>query len=180
VTAIAPAPPAATDDGRAARTPAMVTVRSRGTSWLIDAFEYPGRGAAPRVNVTLEEAQALCLARGARLCTAHEWETSCRGVDGASYPYGNVYDAKACNTDEGAVGPSGAFADCRSHIGAYDMSGNVAEWIAGGAVRGGAVGEGNPAGRCSREGRATGPSATPADRIGFRCCADAPARTAAP
>jgi formylglycine-generating enzyme required for sulfatase activity len=54
-------------------------------------------------------------------------------------------------------------------VGAFDMSGNVAEWTDHGAVKGGAVGEGDPAARCSHRAKVKEPGSP---SIGFRCCAD--------
>ena len=62
----------------------------------------------------------------------------CRGKGGASYPYGQAYDAARCNT-KGTLAASGAFASCRSAVGAYDMSGNVAEWVSTGGQKGGSA-----------------------------------------
>jgi serine/threonine-protein kinase len=136
----------------------------------MDAYEYPGQGK-PRTAIDADDAARLCKSRGARLCTDREFEAGCRGTHGASYPYGNSYDAKRCNTAGGAVAVVGSFAGCRSASGAMDMSGNVAEWVMtshGPAQKGGSAETGNPAGRCSttnRDGKA-------GDLVGFRCCAD--------
>jgi formylglycine-generating enzyme required for sulfatase activity len=139
----------------------------------MDAYEYPGRGE-PRTSIEPEDAARLCKARGARLCTDREFEGGCRGTHGASYPYasypyGNSYDAKRCNTASGAVAAVGSFAGCRAGSGAMDMSGNVAEWVMtsrGPAQKGGSASAGNPAGRCS----ATDREAKAGPMVGFRCC----------
>jgi formylglycine-generating enzyme required for sulfatase activity len=136
--------------------------------FCIDAYESPGRGLAPRTGVSRDDAQAACAARGARLCTDKEWERACRGTNGSSYPYGTTYNATKCNTRESAIQPGGAFPACRSAAGAFDMSGNAAEWTAEG-VKGGAAGEGDPAGRCSHKEHGDGKAAP---TIGFRCCFD--------
>ena len=133
----------------------------------IDPFEFPGRAAAPRTGVALAQAEQLCVARGGRLCTPKEWEHACRGAGGASYPYGPNYAADLCNTDGKSIAPSGTFAGCRSKTGAYDMSGNAAEWTTGGVVKGGAYGEGNPSARCSHDVKTDG---DPQPKVGFRCC----------
>ena len=149
----------------------MVEVVLGGLHFFIDAYEFPGKGAMPRVDIALEDARTACAERGVRLCDVKEWEVACRGEHRASFPYGSQYDSGVCNTADGKIEPGGSFNDCRSAVGAFDMSGNVAEWTQTGAVKGGAVGEGFTAGRCSHDTRGDG---QPAPTIGFRCCKDAP------
>jgi hypothetical protein len=148
----------------------QVPVGSGKHAYCVDRFEFPGEGQLPRTGVSRVAAAALCRARGARLCSDGEWERACRGPSRASYPYGAAYKADRCNTRGGEIAKAGAFADCKSQSGAFDMSGNAAEWTASGAVRGGATGEGDPAGRCSHRARVKGEA--PA-LVGFRCCSDA-------
>jgi formylglycine-generating enzyme required for sulfatase activity len=95
--------------------------------------EGPFGGAdQPRTNITWFEAAEYCERREARLPTEAEWEYAARGPDNLVYPWGNelvedylIFDR---NTPGGvaAVGsrPAGA-----SWVGAYDMSGNVWEWV---------------------------------------------------
>jgi formylglycine-generating enzyme required for sulfatase activity len=60
---------------------------------------------------------------------------------------------------------------CRSAAGAYDMSGNVAEWTASGAQRGGSANSAPFTSRCSHSVRNADPAGAP--DVGFRCCVDA-------
>lgn len=137
----------------------------------IDQYEFPGKGQAPKTSVTLMEAGQLCARRGARLCLDAEWEAACRGPKAASYPYGGGHDAKKCNEDKArGVVATGTFAECLSASDAYDMSGNAAEWVQSGNVRGGAAGWGNP--RCSQLGHEKPEAQNPL--VGFRCCSDLP------
>jgi serine/threonine protein kinase len=143
----------------------------------IDLYEYPGGNTIPRVSVPFDEAEAICRARNARLCTDVEWERACRGKNGASYPYGTSFDPTRCNTqgNTGEPAPTGTFATCRSAIGAYDMSGNVAEWViskGAPALKGGSAVDTNPLARCSHTVR--NPPTKGAPTVGFRCCAAAP------
>ena len=127
-------------------------------------------------HVSYFEAQAYAAWAGARLPTETEWEKACRGRGNASYPYGQAFDATRCNTQGvgGEPAPSGTFAQCRSAAGAYDMSGNVAEWVSSGANKGGNAREGAKDSRCSAVTRGVPPAGGPL--VGFRCCADPTAK----
>jgi formylglycine-generating enzyme required for sulfatase activity len=147
--------------------------------YCIDVYEYPGGKTIPRTEVSYEEAGRLCASRGERLCTEQEWERACRGKSGASYPYGQSFDPNRCNTRgqtriaNGEIAPAGSFNTCRSASGAYDMSGNVAEWVTGAhgsAQKGGSVLSTNPQVRCSHVVR--GQPDDGGVYVGFRCCSD--------
>jgi len=125
--------------------------------------------------VTFEAAAGLCKAGGKRLCTDAEWQRSCRG--GGDFPYGKAFDASRCNTEDAegearSVAESGKFGKCRSAIGAFDMSGNAAEWTSDQTVRGGDYTSAEEDAACSAGGKRAAGSARPT--IGFRCCADLP------
>jgi hypothetical protein len=141
-------------------------------SVCIDAHEAPGEGALPATGVTLAQAREACAARGKRLCRAEEWERACRGDDGASWPYGDRYVADRCNLRGGkdaALARAGAFPGCVSAVGAFDMSGNAAEWVDEGQVRGASMARGGN-GRCSSPDRRAPDQ--PAADVGYRCCAE--------
>ena len=89
-------------------------------------------GDLPRENITWFEARDFCVARGGRLPTEAEWEYAARGPDNLLYPWGNrfvadnlIYDANfGSRTHPVGSRPGGV-----SWVGAYDMSGNVWEWV---------------------------------------------------
>jgi formylglycine-generating enzyme len=51
----------------------------------------------PQAYVSLPIARRACERAGKRLCTPEEWVTACRGERGTKFPYGEVFDRKACN-----------------------------------------------------------------------------------
>jgi sulfatase modifying factor 1 len=54
-------------------------------------------GAVPQGYISGDAAAAACEAAGKRLCTVEEWGRACGGPDDTVYPYGDTYDATACN-----------------------------------------------------------------------------------
>lgn len=153
-------------------------------------FVFPSRG------VTWDEARTACENAGKRLCTEDEWQTACRGDGDYTYPYGDEYDPELCNgfdATRGDVVETGAMIigvpeedgrvsarGCVSTHGAYDLSGNVAEWnatgyfddarrgIAGGGFRANRIGL-----RCVTDDNHAVPDEEN-DAFGFRCCKDIP------
>lgn len=168
----------------------------------VRAVSRPGQ--VPQGYISGDEAADACAAAGKRLCTTDEWLLACQGPDGWTWPYGDTYDADACNdTYEGGhpvvdyfdssdvwdsehmndpginqqpntVEPGGANAGCVSFWGAYDLHGNLHEWVddPDGTFRGGfyADAEINGPG-CTY--RTTAHTTSYHDySTGFRCCAD--------
>jgi hypothetical protein len=82
----------------------------------------------PRTAVLWYEAQNFCRLREARLPTQTEWEYAARGPSSYMYPWGNesVEDTLV------ALGDAPTIVGSRewdvSWVGAFDMSGNAAEW----------------------------------------------------
>ena len=103
----------------------------------------------PVIFVNWYDAQTFCEWRGARLPSEAEWEmaASYNAVENVRYrfPWGDVFDgarlnfcdvncthsSRDPNYNDGFryAAPVGTYPDGRSPIGAYDMAGNVVEWI---------------------------------------------------
>jgi len=127
--------------------------------FCIDRYEWPNHGGElPQVLVDFSKAKSDCESVGKRLCDADEWLFACEGESMAPYVYGLERDDQACLIDRpyksrptrpldrwdacmGSDGckraferldqraPSGSFPRCVSAFGAYDMNGNVNEWV---------------------------------------------------
>ncbi|MDP6776924.1 MAG: SUMF1/EgtB/PvdO family nonheme iron enzyme, partial [Candidatus Latescibacteria bacterium] len=138
--------------------------------------EFAASGRMPATNVTYEQANAYCRAKGKRLPTVEEWVGACMGTKGYLYSYGPRYDASRARTGlrwyEGAK-PVGAGSTATGE--AVDMVGNVWEWADGwydGArslrvLRGGAWMDGPDRARCTTETWARPEERRP--HVGFRC-----------
>lgn len=122
--------------------PDRATASYHETYYGDDAFaEYPV------IFVSWYDAQTFCEWRQARLPSEAEWEMAA-GFDPEQaiifrFPWGDAFDGEKVNfcdtncpggttaVDDGHkdTAPVGSYNDGRSPVGAYDMSGNVMEWV---------------------------------------------------
>ena len=116
-------------------------------------------GEVPLVLTPWGEARDLCASQGKRLCTEDEFNFACEGPEMRPYVYGFKRDAEACNIDRDYRFPDhskvlptyskcletpwcakelerldqrhkiGERLTCVSWSGAYDLNGNVNEWV---------------------------------------------------
>jgi len=76
-------------------------------------------GVEPRIDITWFQAQQALANSGKRLPTNAEWQMAVAGTP----------DSTACNVSTGSVANTGANPGCVSRHGAFDMVGNLWEWV---------------------------------------------------
>jgi len=163
----------------------------------------------PQAYMSGDNAKAACKAAGKRLCRLPEWLAACQGPSKFTFPYGNTLVKGNCNigrssnpvtdvfgskakfdleqmndprldTLPNTVAGGGEFSKCVSAYGAFDMHGNLDEWVDNINP---ANGHGSFSGGFFVDGSLNGPGClyrTTAHvptwhdySLGFRCCTDA-------
>jgi formylglycine-generating enzyme required for sulfatase activity len=112
------------------------TNRAAPSHWKNGEFP-PGAALEPVAGVTWQEASDYCrwlsstLGATVRLPSEAEWELAARGTENLKYPWGDEWDERAAASTEtgGRVRAVKSFPGGRSPFGAYDMAGNVWEWV---------------------------------------------------
>ncbi len=126
--------------------------------FCIDRHEWPNKvGELPEFLVTWRYAKEKCESIGKRLCTGDEFNFACEGEEMWPYSFGYERDKERCNMDKPYVWPkfrllpyemcmqsdrcsdhlreldqrvpSGQNTKCTSPFGAFDLNGNVNEWV---------------------------------------------------
>lgn len=92
-------------------------------------------GAIPWRNLTQIQAVNLCAKAGKRLPTSEEWFAASLGTPDISSGWG-ADDCQVNNNWSQQPGFTGSGKNCVSYAGAYDMVGNVWEWVKGEIVDG--------------------------------------------
>ena len=80
----------------------------------------------PSAFITWFQAQEACANAGKRLPTNAEWQVGANGTPDPGPDDGTT----DCNSDTGSVSPTGSRSRCVSARGAFDMVGNLHEWVA--------------------------------------------------
>src|SRR5574340_791658 len=95
-------------------------------------YSNPLYGDFPVVGVTWDMAANYCAWAQAQVPSEAQWEKAARGEKGAVYPWGIAAPSCSVLNFKGCLGHTNSildFPDGRSAYGAYDMAGNVFQWV---------------------------------------------------
>lgn len=111
------------------------------TDWTNGTFPENAQDL-PVTSVAWQDAFDYCdwlskkLGATVRLPNEKEWVLAAAGKDNFKYPWGNEWNPRAANFKgtAGTVRPVKSFPEGKSPYGAYDMAGNVWEWVSDDAL----------------------------------------------
>jgi formylglycine-generating enzyme required for sulfatase activity len=108
-------------------SPDYAPCTANGQSCANDIYALSLPGVTPSANITWFMAQEACANAGKRLPTSAEWQVAANGTPDPGPDNGTT----DCNTvaDNALTTLTGARSGCVSARGAFDMVGNVAEWV---------------------------------------------------
>jgi formylglycine-generating enzyme required for sulfatase activity len=90
-------------------------------NWTEPVYATSVAGVLPSTCISWFQAEQACALSGKRLLTNQEWQRAAAGTP---------EDASSCNTNSAGPTPTGSLPDCVSRWGAFDMVGNVDEYVA--------------------------------------------------
>src|SRR5262245_25848398 len=99
---------------------------SNGQNCANDSYAVSLPLETPSAFATWFQAEEACANSGKRLPTSAEWQIGANGTQDPGPDNGTT----DCNTDDALAIPTGARSGCVSARGAFDMVGNLAEWVA--------------------------------------------------
>jgi serine/threonine-protein kinase len=103
-----------------------------GSSSRISYFGNPEFDEYPVIYVDWSQASIYCSWAGRKLPTEAQWEKAARGPEAFTYPWGNNTPNKTLlnfNSNIGDTTQVGTYENGKSPYGAFDMAGNVWEWV---------------------------------------------------
>jgi formylglycine-generating enzyme required for sulfatase activity len=100
---------------------------TNGQNCANDIYAVSLPSGMPSAHITWLQAHEACANAGKRLPTSAEWQVGANGTPDPGPDNGTT----DCNTaSDGGPSPTGARSGCVSARGAFDMVGNLAEWVA--------------------------------------------------
>jgi len=112
--------------GGATRVLARDECARNGQNCANDIYAVSQPSVFPSAQITWFQAQEACANAGKRLPTSAEWQVGANGTPDPGPDNGTT----DCNSTSGSVSLTGARSACVSARGAFDMAGNLGEWVA--------------------------------------------------